>query len=1033
MFSTMVAQMELYRINIMKNIYKCLLYLLVGVLSLSACKDNAFESAENSDDPKIEPVLFTTMVPDVSHKTRSKEEWENEVKSYKAVQKDYTFTVEMWKEGASSAFQSSTYKPISSTNDQDEVTYEEDGTLQIADDATPLYWQDNVNKWGFKATAGTLSLEADQTTQEKWLDQDLLIGYSYLPIWKDDNANADENYNGEDDFNAINYRTNKEWYADNKTAKDLSGLMANPNSDDYKKIPLFMQHQRAWVTIILKAGEGVTREALAYATSANKIKANIYSYKEGETTALPIDALSSEFLINYEHDKNGYAATDVSTTRYDAIVEPHNFIADRTTEETDIIARINVSDQNFSFSAANDFNYERYIADGATDEEKEKMNVYNLSAGKHLTITATLSRKSRMIKITAWIEDWTETVTQTICDDYGQNGDPYLIENREKLIEFLNDRNKNRAGNVAMIVPNTMSLVDTEGTTPWGDYTLRATLNLASSQLSIGKQLLNNIERTGSIINGELRVVDSFADKTAIANYNEGTIERVRITTSSETSPARASIAGLVDTNYGTIFQCSSALTVFGDETSQYVGGIAGKNLYKVANMLPVIDACTVSARVDGVTSVTAGGGIVGLADGRVSNNTFEYGITLLQDSKFQNIIGAIGAEHDLTMHSNNAWPTTDKYTVPGSEVVIVNRNTSSTFDAIIDSRDELKTLLTSGYNQANKTYRVANSFSVDKENWIWGNNVLYDTYFDVASTGEYANGTVKFNLDGNDKTITLTGEQNATMLFGAIIGNVHDLNLYLDKPIIADRITNLNGIEGDSNTDAIAAFCYSVTGTGTVFGTISNISLKAKETTTVSESGSIIEKAYIQSTTPAGIAVWASHGGTLTNCVSNVPVRMEITTDGTDARHYAGGIVACAEKASITQCKYYGGSGSISWTDNKAAKGNCRYGGVVGGTSEIAQSSNTPSLQLSDCYSWWDLPKFEDDVIVRPVMGSIIGSTIYHDQTSGDKLFNAMAEENAGNWWTGTTGAGLMLSGVSEEKAIGKKNTVTPTKPTGW
>lgn len=984
---------------------------------MTACND-AFDSVFGGAIKEGDAVMFTTMVPDAGRRTRTaKDDWETEVRSYKAVNDKYTFCVEMYKEGLTpfAPVAESHYKPVVTIEDDESLTYAADGTLYNSDNA-PLYWQDNVSKWGFKATAGTAELEADQTDEAKWLSQDCLVGYSYLPMWKGD----EESGYATDNLNDINYRTSKEWYRDNQLATELSGIMVDPTSDDFKKIPLFMKHQRAWVTIILKAGEGVTREALAYETSADNIHTIIYSHKEGQSP-LAITAWSREHLIDYDNDKNGDAATNVSTTRYDAIVEPHNFLASKESQEKDVIARISVSNQNFTFAAANDLNYANFNVQDPSEEAKAAMSMYNLEAGKHLTITATLSRASRMIMITAWIEDWTETVTQTICDDYGQNGDPILINNRKELMDFLTDPDMNKAGNVGMIVPNAMFLADTVWNT--NDYTLKATLNLASAQITVGKQFLKNIERTGSVINGEICVADTFRAPAAIATTNHGTIERVRVTTDSETSKARASVAGMVDTNYGTIYQCSSALSVYG--TSGYVGGIAAKNLYEDTGLMPVLDACTVTARVDGNESVIAGGGIVGQAEGRVSNNTFEYGITLLQNAKFQNVIGEIGTMHGLTTHENNAWPTTARYTVKDSSVEIVNRNTTATYDAVVDSEDELKTLLTSPYNSSEKVYRVANSFSVDKETWIWGHDVLRNDYFSNDATESYARGTVRFKLDGNDKTIWLTGSRYSTMLFGNIIGEVYDLNLLLERPLVADRIMQEDNSKVDTNTDAIAAFAYAVTGTGSVHGQIRNITLRAETTE------------YVEASTPGGIVVWASHGGQIVNCASNVPVRMKLTeTAGSDARHYAGGIVAVAHKATITQCKYYADSG-IGWSEEdentKAKKNNCRYGGIVGGTSEISGSDTHPSLVLSDCYSWWQLPTFSEDVIERPYMGGIIGSTVYHDPNDATKLFNAMAEGNAGNWWIGTVGAAFRMSGVTEEETIGKKNSVVPNKPTGW
>lgn len=999
--------------------------LLLGLLLLTSCSDTISSFFGGGEIEQGEEVVFNTLVPDVKPATRSaKSEWEDRVNSYKAVNHDYTFNIEMWKKDASAATATSIYKPIV-TDESGEVKYNADGTLAAAS-ATPLYWQDNVSQWGFKATTqSSTDIENDQSDQHKWLRQDKLVGYSYLPIWNGDADSGRE----QDNVNQINYRTSKQWYADNKTAKDLSGLMFSSN-EDYKKIPLYLQHQRSWVTIILKAGEGVTREALAYATSEANIHTTIYSYKGDEKTPTAItQSWSREELINYDSDKNGDAATGVSTTRYDAIVEPHNFIATTDAQEKDIIARISVSNQNFTLAAAQDANYAAYIAEGGKQADKDSatvaMQAYNLEPGKHLTITATLSRASRMIMITAWVEDWTETVTQTICDDYGQNGDPILIYNRKDLADFLNSPDKNKAGNVGLIVPNAISLVDT--TWVHGNCDLKATLNLAGATISVKNRLLRNIERTGSIVNGEVRVVDDFNGETAVAQTNSGTIERVHVTTSGELTPARASKAGVVVNNHGTIYQCTSALPVYGNAEG-YVGGIAATNLYTANDgTIPVIDACTVTARVDGDNTVTAGGGIVGQAEGHVSNNTFEYGITLLQDSKFKNVIGTIGTnDAGLTQHSHNSWPTTASYEV--GNTTITNVWARQRYNAVVDNQLELKTLLTSAYNNNSSIYRLAKSFTLNKdansENWIWGNSILDKDYFTTNSTLDYASGNVKFKFDGNHKTITLTGSKHATMLFGNILGEVYDLNLLLDKPIVADRIYDKTNTDVDTNTDAIAAFAYAVTGAGTETGKISNITLKASS------------DKYIQASTPGGIVVWASNGGTITNCASNAYIRMNLIfktgVSSTEARHYAGGIVATAEKAVVTQCKYYGESGAIGWVDgNTHCQGsNCRYGGIVGGTSEIANSHVTPSLVLTDCSSWWAPPTFSKEVTERPHMGSLIGSTVYHNNND---VISAMAEDNAGNWWTGTVGASYRKSGVTEETAIGRKNTITPTKPVGW
>ena len=128
-----------------------------------------------------------------------------------------------------------------------------------------------------------IALSNDQSNQEKWLAMDYLKGHSYLPLWT-----GDEETGSGTNPDEIQYKTSKQWYTDNQTAKDLSGLMVTSN-EDYKKIPLYMQHQRAWVTIILKAGEGVKREALNFQDARQNIKMTINSYAVGSAEAFAID------------------------------------------------------------------------------------------------------------------------------------------------------------------------------------------------------------------------------------------------------------------------------------------------------------------------------------------------------------------------------------------------------------------------------------------------------------------------------------------------------------------------------------------------------------------------------------------------------------------------------------------------------------------------------------------------------------------------------------------------------------------------
>ena len=917
---------------------KAIYHYITGLcaLLLIGCNNDEL-SVVNDEDSEImvgEQIQFTSMLPDDLNATRaSKDEWETKVRKYSPVNHDYSFAVTMWKKNAengSTLSGTSTYKPMQTTDIGSSTISGYDGTLKLAEGATALYWQDNVNKWGFTAEANNNTLAPDQSTQEKWLAMDHLKGHSYLPVWDDDKGTGT-------DLDTPMYMTSKEWYKANQKALSQSGSMAS-STEDYKKIPLYMKHQRAWITVILKAGEGVTREALAFDKSAENIRMAINSYTMTESN-YNIQAVSqpwaSEYFINYEKDANGEAASKVSTTRYDAIVEPHNYGGERKDE--DVIAKINLSNQNFSFYASNDT---RYYVNSTEKEKQEADAAYNLEAGKHLTITVTLSRESRKILITAWIEDWTEVVTSTICDDYGQNGDPIVITKREELIAFLKDPKKNTQGSVAIIQPLEIDLDPSKDLAWSSDYTLSATLNLAGSTLKTSHRLFKSMTSSANLVNGKVMIKDGTENlQCAIALGNDGTIERVNVVTSGEDSQVKASLAGLVGINRGTIYQCSSTLPVYGTEafnvnisetesySLKFVGGIAAASATTANTLMSVIDGCTVNASVNGSGDIGGGGGIVGYALGRVTNNTFEYGITVKQGTKFKNIVGdvaGLSATVDKNLRAyGNAWPTLATNDFSAVAVVNPNNYPGTKFNAVIDCQDELDYVMGSTtYNVEDKNYRISKSFTVSSDNWTHG------TVSDDAASQD----NVKFNLDGNDKTITLTGTKTvkttngtnssegdvttyttAPMLFNYVLGEIKDLTLYLEKSIVAQPSVSE---EGKYNaTDAIAPLAYAVYGTN---AKLSNIKVKAHK----GSDGK--NDVYVQAATPAGLVVWAFADASITNCKVQVPVKMWLpSTAGEQAKHYAGGIVACAAKASITESVYLVQSDDAMSSANNATGAN--------------------------------------------------------------------------------------------------------------
>lgn len=1005
------------------------LLLFLTLLPLAGCHGDDWTWLGGDDAiEEGSPIAFTTLVPDDSRALRTtKEEWQQRVDSFKPVSHDYHFTIEMYRQGEDSPQGCSTYRPTQTTGEENPIAGY-DGTLKVEENATPLYWQDNVNRWGFKAVANAAPLSADQGSQEKWLAMDHLAGHSYLPIWDADAGTG----NSPDEMLSM---TSKEWYKANQAWLGPS-LM---DTEAYKKIPLFMRHQRAWITVILRAGEGVQREALNFQNAASNIKMAISSYEQDEQEAITINQpWAKEVLIDYPADKNGPEQTGVSSTRYDAIVMPHNY-AERKDE--DIIAKINLSTQHFSFYASND---QRYV-NGTTEEQAAADEAYNLEAGKHLTIEVTLSRESRKILITAWIEDWTEVATSTICDDYGQNGDPVVIANREELIAFLSDPKKNCQGSVGIIQPTELNLDAPEAWTT--TYDLHATLNLAGCQLTTSHQLFRNIGSSGNLANGTILVPDGTTVPYVVAGQNDGTIERVNVSVAHEGTTAKATVAAFVGLNHGTIYQCSSTLPVSGDvgcnittadghTYRNYVGGLAAVSVKKDETSMAVIDGCTVNAAVSGGSTVK-GGGIVGYAGGRVSSNTFEYGITVRQDaSRFKNIFATATA--DLRAYSN-AWPTSALNRLnPQDEADTSNPNAyaGQKFDAVIDCQADLATIMGSVYNAADKNYRLSKGFAVESTaapatDWKFGT---------VHADDHNATNNVRFNLDGNGKTISLrssttdpkkvktttgsgptggnaTEYTTAPMLFNYVLGEIKDLTLLLEQSLVA--APSVNSSDEYSAEDAIAPLAYAVYGAK---GRLSNIQVKAATA-----------DINVQAATAAGLVVWAYGGATIANCKVKVPVRMWMPeTLGTQAKHYAGGIVACAARAKILESVYLGNTAdAVSGAANStAAKGsvNNYYGGIVGGT--VPKGAEDPCLQIADCTSWFSAVRATAESTDKSSKAAIIAYTCYASSSSINTVKNGMDADNpsVGNWWQlDAVGAHTWAEGLSEEKVIGKRNSVMP------
>lgn len=980
-------------------------------LSLTAvsCNDEFDNIFGDDSDMAGQAITFSTQLPaanaSATRATYSVDE--DLLDSYKAVSQAYNFSITMMKEGET-------------TGTTMAYTVATDATGGELASSTPLYWQDNVSKYGFKAVAGTVTLEADQTDKTKWIAQDRLHGYGYEPLLAD-GATVDN-------IDAYNYHTSKEWYALNKEWKNTLGMVTS--KEEYKRVPLFLQHDRALITVILKAGDGVKREDVLASTAATKLQTNIFSY-DSEGASLTIDPLAGKETVNYDKDVNGDAAS-MEVARYDAIVMPHNYIENAEDEK---ICTINLASQHFSFYAGNDSRYTDYLNLSEADKLTSDMyKAYNLKAGDNLVITMTLSRESRKILITAYVQPWTSVVTSYVCDDFGNTGDPIIINSKQELIDFLSDEKANVAGNVAILNTDRIVLTD------WDDeYDLNAILNLGSHTLTTDSKLFRNITASGSLINGTIKVQKNSNDvSTVVCTNNLGTVDHLTLENASSNSPAVVTRAAVAVENQGYITNVTSYIKVDGKSdgsATTYIGGIAAISQTETGTMLPSVSNCYVDARVgiaSGETNVK-GGGIVGAANGYVVGNTFEYGITLQQelasDLPLRNIVHTKIGSYDM-IASANQWPTLTANTPTGYTALENTRSSDKIYNKVIDCSEELDRLVAvnSSYNEKGKSYRLSDSFSVLSQNWELGDKTDGQT--------NATRGNVLFDLDGNGKTITLGGTKTieyketssgaatgtfttAAMLFANIMGSVKDLQLNCEESLYGIPVYGETGQSGDNmSSDICAPLAYSVIG-----GTVDNVTVHA-----VKKSDGTYPK--IVAAIPAGMVVWACDGAVIKNCTVDIDVEMKVAQkfNSSDQRLYAGGIVAQAAKASVSQCNY-APRNDYSFSCNKSSS-MFYFGGIIGGTVQKKYEGSSvvenPAVTITDCSSWYSF----DSKKVSYVEGSVIGRAIY---TTGSANVSGVNNDCQGNWWPlGVSGVGQAISIATDaaEKTIGKRNSVTPNKP---
>ena len=287
-----------------------MIIVIAGLLAGCSSDDITTGGFSVSDEWEIkpgDPVMFTTNVYGKVGTTRTV--------TYEPVGAGYTFTYFMYKSGVTD--------PIAS--------------------GPTVYWPDiNTNEYGFIAKTGTLDangefadLSADQETEAKLINEDQLLGYGAV------DADVDKGI--------IHYRTAANWKNDNTDLDEA----------DKKNIRLYMQHRRAKITIILKAGANVTSEDLASAS------VTIYSYPGAIAVDKPLKT------------------TVGGDPHYTAIVEPYDYTSNGGQNIAQITLTRSGSNKTITYKPSND--------------PSEDKSAYNLAAdnagnaGKHLTITITLT------------------------------------------------------------------------------------------------------------------------------------------------------------------------------------------------------------------------------------------------------------------------------------------------------------------------------------------------------------------------------------------------------------------------------------------------------------------------------------------------------------------------------------------------------------------------------------------------------------------------------------------------------------------
>jgi hypothetical protein len=359
------------------------------------------------------------------------------------------------------------------------------------------------------------------------------------------------------------------------------------------------------------------------------------------------------------------------------------------------------------------------------------------------------------------------------------------------------------------------------------------------------------------------------------------------------------------------------------------------------------IDGCTNNGKVYTTNAEAHLGGIVGtVSEGTVTNNTYTYGITLNQ-----NVGSSIIGSGTPATASGNAWPT------KATDASAGNNNFDSAFDGVVDSDTELANAVTDA--TATSRYRIASNFTLPS---TWNSDNTK---------------TLVCTLDGNNKTVSTSG----TQMFGTVTGTFKNVTIELT----ANLATTSSSTGYGAGTDAISAVCLKLDG-----GTLDGI--------TVSATSSDIT---ISANNPSGLVGSSSNGATIANCVNNVP----LVIYGLNDKTYAGGIVAEAEKTTISCC---GMKANISM---KVSGKSTYVGAIAGVLNKSGAIGDGKACTVTDCTNY-------RITLEGYYVGGIVGRA---------ELFGTT--NCVGNWWPAQIINSREINGIGSGNGnIGKKNSITPS-----